>query len=378
MPESGDQVILVTEGIALTKTVEDVGDTGLLFTEDMGRSESGTFDVDDQVVMVTDRLAAGSGTVTPSGDFDVSITGTNTPVSEGDSLVVTVDVTNNDSLEQTGVITLSTDGTTRSDQEITLSGGETTTLYLSWETEEGDAGDYTATVESGTDKDTASVTIEALDKVPSGDFDVEITYSNSPVGETATVILQLDVTNNDSSQQQGNIVFTTDGVYRDNIAVDIPGGEKHAVTVDWETQDGDAGDYTGKVESGTDSDTTAITVEVVASPESKTYTIKPEDTTSGSDRKDRTTDSSTVVTISDIRFIEATLQFSQEGTYWRNNAGMSLDPDDSVAGWTQDPIAILVGPGNSYGSSGTFDLGSTYSGDLILTVDDGDGTISPP
>jgi hypothetical protein len=99
--------------------------------------------------------------VVAAGDYDVTITSTNSPVTEGSSLDVDVDVTNNGESDDAQDVTLSVDGAQRDSQTVFLDSGETKSITLSWATESGDAGDYTATVESQDDTATASVTVNS-------------------------------------------------------------------------------------------------------------------------------------------------------------------------------------------------------------------------
>ena len=94
--------------------------------------------------------------------FDVEITATNSPVTEGETLDVDVRVDNTGELDDTQTVTLTIDGAQEDSQSVTLDADEFTDIVLSWATESGDAGDYTALVESEDDSATASITVETL------------------------------------------------------------------------------------------------------------------------------------------------------------------------------------------------------------------------
>jgi hypothetical protein len=94
--------------------------------------------------------------------FDVEITDTNSPVTEGKTLDVDVRVTESGGLDDTQTVTLTVDSAERDGQSVTLAAGDVTDTVLSWATTEGDAGDYEALIESEDDTATTSITVEAL------------------------------------------------------------------------------------------------------------------------------------------------------------------------------------------------------------------------
>jgi hypothetical protein len=91
-------------------------------------------------------------------NFEVSIDGTNSPVTEGDTLTVTATVTNTGGQQGTQDITASASGLGSIMRPVTLNGGESTTETVSIPTGPGDAGTYTVTVSS--ENDTATTTVE--------------------------------------------------------------------------------------------------------------------------------------------------------------------------------------------------------------------------
>jgi len=202
----------------------------------------------------------------PEGDVSITITGTNSPIEEGERLSVEFDATNNLSEEQEAEITLEILGPGESGVvetlNITFTGDETESLEAGWQTETGDAGDYTATVSSGTDSDSRQVTVEQPQ--PEGDASVTITGTNSPVIEGDDVVVTFDATNNLSQTQtvQFTLDVDIDTQVQDTITKEFTDGEtKTGLELRWSTEDGDAGDYTAEVSSGTDSDTASVTVE---------------------------------------------------------------------------------------------------------------------
>ena len=106
--------------------------------------------VDDTVDGVTDDSSDAGG----SGDVRVRITDTNSPVRTGETLVVTADIDTDDG----GEVRLLIDG-----QQVDRKGfapGQTGEYNFTWETSPADLGDHNATLASGTDSDSETVTVE--------------------------------------------------------------------------------------------------------------------------------------------------------------------------------------------------------------------------
>jgi len=99
-----------------------------------------------------------------NAQFNVSITGTNGPVQPGNTLDVTVDVSNAGTDQDTQTVTLDIDnGVGQADStSVTLSGGGSTTQTLSWSVPSGQTKqDYQATVSSADDTASQTVTVGA-------------------------------------------------------------------------------------------------------------------------------------------------------------------------------------------------------------------------
>jgi hypothetical protein len=104
----------------------------------------------------------GDGTADPEpANFTVTLDATNSPVTEGDTLTVDTTVENTGETQGTQMVNLSVDGTERDSRSVSLGGGTSTTITLSWATTDGDAGDDTAVVASENDSATASISVES-------------------------------------------------------------------------------------------------------------------------------------------------------------------------------------------------------------------------
>jgi len=112
-----------------------------------------------------DDTATADIKVVAPGDFQVTITGSNEPVTEGNDLNVDVDIVNNGDSDDAQDITLTVDGEERDREAVFLNASgtqnDTKTVTLTWNTESGDArsSSYTATVESQDDTATTQVDV---------------------------------------------------------------------------------------------------------------------------------------------------------------------------------------------------------------------------
>jgi PGF-CTERM protein len=199
---------------------------------------------------------AGSAAAQSGSDFQVSIDSTNSPVHEGNTLRVYATVENTGNSSDTQAITLEVNGSLRDSEEVTLDPGESETVTLTWNTEEGDAGDYTATVSSQDDSDETGVRVQGP-----AYFRVQIDSKNSPVTENDTFEVEavIENTGDRTENQEINLTVTGQGEV-DNTTLALDPGAKVTRTFEWETDEGDAGAYTATVSSEDDSDNTTVAV----------------------------------------------------------------------------------------------------------------------
>lgn len=201
--------------------------------------------------------------------FDVTIDETNSPVTEGETLEVDATIENTGEQEDTQDIELlDFDDDDVDSEEVTLGGGEDTTITLEWETDEGDADTGDVTVTSDDDSDTEEVTIdEEPDPEPPdpdpADFQVDIVETNSPIDEGETLVVTADIENVGEEDDTQRIDLLIDGEEVDSTFESIDAGDSDTVELEWETEANDAGDYEAEVSSDDDSDTADVTVEAV-------------------------------------------------------------------------------------------------------------------
>lgn len=188
--------------------------------------------------------------------FAVTIDGTNSPVVEGEQLDVSATVENTGETEGTQTIELRVDGSTVESTTLTLDGGETADVTLSWETIDGDAGEYTAAVASEDTGDSATVTVEEP-----ATFEIEIDGTTSPVDEGESLDVTATVENTGGVTDTQSIGLSVDGEATGSTTLTLDGGESEQVSLAWARTGGEAGEHVATVASEDDDDATNVTVE---------------------------------------------------------------------------------------------------------------------
>lgn len=188
--------------------------------------------------------------------FTVTIESTTSPVREGEELEVVANVRNVGGGLGTQTIDFSVGDQATQSESAQLHSGESRTVRFSWVTEEGDAGEYTATVETPDDSASSDVRVTTP-----AEFAVEATSTNSPVVAGERVAVTASVNNLGTESGDQTIALSVDDTVRDEQDVSLGGSESATVSLSWETQDGDAGEYTATVESENQSSTANVVVE---------------------------------------------------------------------------------------------------------------------
>jgi len=102
-------------------------------------NEAGDYDLE---VSSEDTEEDASVTVLKDAHFEVEIIGYNEEVTEGEDVVVEYEVTNTGDVEGTKTVSFTVDGEEKDSTEITLDGGDYHQGEFTWQTEEGDDGNY--------------------------------------------------------------------------------------------------------------------------------------------------------------------------------------------------------------------------------------------
>ena len=196
-----------------------------------------------------------TGPAAAESGFAIEITGTNSAIIEGDTLEVTATVAYQGADRHTETVALRVGGVERDATEVTLTGGETRTVTLTWATGEGDAGNYTAQVATPNDTAETDVTVEEP-----GHFDATVEDTNSPVAVGEDLVVRATVTNTGAHPTTQTVTLTVAGEPRDTTRVTLDAGETRTVTLTWATGDGDAGNYSAAIATPNDTAETDVTV----------------------------------------------------------------------------------------------------------------------
>ncbi|MFB6073724.1 MAG: beta strand repeat-containing protein [Haloarculaceae archaeon] len=110
--------------------------------------------------------------------------------------------------------------------------------------------------------DTATVTITVTELPRPANFTIAITETNAPVTEGDTLSVTASVTNvGEASGSQSITLEAFDGTGVDTQSVTLKADHETAVTLEWETSDGDASDSEVLVRTQNDTATRSVTVE---------------------------------------------------------------------------------------------------------------------
>lgn len=145
----------------------------------------------------------------------VSVSGTNSPVTEGGTLTVEARVSNPSEVSGSGTVTAEVDGETLgSDSErFSLGSGDEETKSLDIPTKGGDAGEYTVTVSVQDAEDSTNVTVEEDAEDDSGDNETEAPDRSAPdveVTEEADEFVRFRLTE-DGDLEEAYLTFEPEG-----------------------------------------------------------------------------------------------------------------------------------------------------------------------
>jgi hypothetical protein len=126
-------------------TPTDIGDAGE-YTAEIRTND----DTEEVEIVVEERET----------DMEVSISGTNSPVTEGETLTVEARVSNPSEVTGRGTLTAEVDGLGSDTATFSLEGGAGETKSFEIQTESGDSSEYTVTVSVGDASDSMDVTVK--------------------------------------------------------------------------------------------------------------------------------------------------------------------------------------------------------------------------
>ncbi|PGF14333.1 hypothetical protein CP556_21480 [Natrinema sp. CBA1119] len=264
-------------------------------------------DIGKQEVVVHSANGSASTTInvtepsTPAS-FDVTIDDTTSPVIAGNSLDMTVTVTNTGDLQGVKDIKLLVNGSVVTvEEDVTLAGGANTTLTFNYDTSDIDPGKYDVEVRSI--NDSASTTINVTEPPTPATFNVTVDDTISPVTAGNSLDVTATVTNTGDLQGVQDIEFLFNGSI-DTIEknVTLADGANTTLTFTYDTSDIDPGKYDVEIRSANDS--TSTTINVTESPTPAAFDVTVVDTTSPVTTGDALNVTTTVTNTGDLEDIQ--------------------------------------------------------------------------
>lgn len=246
----GDEVRDVTEVRLDPGDIETVDLTWQTGSGDAGSHIATVAGNDDQD---STEVSVGEG----GASFEVELRTTNSPVVEGERLVVAADVTNAGEAAGEREVALAIDGTIVESDLVSLGPGEVESVYFTWQTDAGEAGEYVATVATASDADSAVVTVE--EPPESAFFAVSIEGTNSPVEPGGTVLVDATVENVGETDGTQSVEFSA-REFDATESVSLDGGESANLTFEWETSNDDLGTHTVTVSTANATGSASVNV----------------------------------------------------------------------------------------------------------------------
>ncbi len=278
---------------------------------------TGTFDERD----ITDVLVECETTA----EFQVAI---NTDASDlvtgaGGNIRLVAEITNEGQLDGEQEVTLNIEDREIATESISIDGGRTKVVTLTWETTLDDVGDHMATVSTGDDADEAQVTVTDLDY-----FEVRIDTEESmlSVTEHDDVVVVVDVENVGAQPGTQDIELAIDDHTVDTVhSLGLDDGEAITISLQWTPQADDRGEFNVEVKSDNDTDTATATVvdgayfDVEIDFSNSLLQIAPDDT------------AEVLAHITNIGGVEATqdIELTVDGDVVDTHQDLALDPEDS-------------------------------------------------
>ena len=201
------------------------------------------------------RIDTDRTTVNEAGFF-IDINSTNSPVVEGETLEVEARIENTGAQVDSQDIVMTVAGIEEDRKTVSLDGQTAINKTFTWETEPGDAGDYTVALSSEDDEAITDARVEEQ-----AEFAVAIDSTNSPVAVGETLEVTATVENTDDFEDTQEVVLNIDGNRTDSTNLTLDGGESETVTLEWPTGDSDLGNHTAEVASETDADEAQVRVQ---------------------------------------------------------------------------------------------------------------------
>jgi hypothetical protein len=245
--EAGD----VLDSIESTVTVASGGTETVTMTYDTATSDPPSVFVRAETESdSSDRVAATVQQQSGTATFAVRIEDVDAEVTAGGTVTVDYTVENVGDTEATKEITVSVDGDPIDSTDVTLGGGDTTTLSAEYRTTPDDTPEVE--VEVASDDRSAARTVTVAGQSGRTTFEVTVdddaTDDRVDAGDTASVSAIVENTGGAAGTRE--VRLSIDGVTRDRTSVTLGGGESRTVSLSYRTADDDAPEVSFQVVAG--------------------------------------------------------------------------------------------------------------------------------
>ncbi|MDZ7688553.1 MAG: CARDB domain-containing protein [Halobacteriales archaeon] len=198
--------------------------------------------------------------------FNVNVTGTNSPVIEGETLEVTANVTNTGDEEGTQEVNLTDTGFSSEQQdeaELTLGPGESNdSVVLEWQTEVGDVGTGDVTVFSENDSDLENVTVGRRAESELSNLDIAGQGGDATITEGKNEVVAVRIKNLGDEDGSFDVTLEVSDNVRENRSVEsLSGGGTETVAFSGVTGVLGPADYVINVSTANDTVTGNMTVQ---------------------------------------------------------------------------------------------------------------------
>lgn len=191
--------------------------------------------------------------------FDVQITGSNSPVSAGSVLEVDTQIQNTGSTDGSQRLSFTAESLGSDYKSVSLNSGESTTRTFTVQTDIGDSGSYTGRLSSNDDSDTQTIEVTST-ATTSSNFEVLITNINDPVQPGDQVNIDTQIENTGGEDDTQTVSFSAGSLGSDSTSISLNPGESTSKTFTVSTSSGDSGSYSGVLSSDDSTDSRLVEV----------------------------------------------------------------------------------------------------------------------
>jgi len=253
-------MILVVTLVLLTSTVVIAGAVAAVDASDDGGTEmTETTETESSIENETDDDGENGAEDEPA-EFEVTNLETNSPITAGETVEVTIEVTNTGDESGETDVWFSLDEYRKDEASVALDAGESETVTLTYVSQRNDDGEWTLTAETPDDTTTETFEIRAPDRsqggessdvvaspsggevvTSSGVFEITDVDTNGPIKANETLSVTVEVANTGDVTTEKRVWFELDGATTNETTVEVRPGDSETVELTYDTEVDDHG-----------------------------------------------------------------------------------------------------------------------------------------